>query len=207
MPLPFSLFKMTSRKRLLFGRDLHEIHDVCDRDPRRGASQVITAVEAALGVDQAAALELVQNDLQKSDRDRLRVGNIRNLGGSLSPLFGQLKDGTQGILIFSGRNGRHAHYPTGSTAAVCQLNRSGSLPTLLVKKSAACQMIFFRQTIGDWRMNRSGTRIDRPLHARRPIEASPAIGRSPHRATTDIDISLTPKKLPGTTCPEVFWEG
>jgi hypothetical protein len=69
--------------------------------------QEIAAREAPLGVDQAAVLELAQDDLQEPGRDGLGIGDVGNLGGAPPLVFGQFEYRPQGVLVFPGRDLRH----------------------------------------------------------------------------------------------------
>ncbi|MGD8242134.1 MAG: hypothetical protein PVF59_04885 [Desulfobacterales bacterium] len=68
----------------------------------RLAQEEITAVITAFGIDQTAAFELSKDNFQKSQGNRLRLGNFGDLDRPRSDPSGKLNNGAEGILISLG---------------------------------------------------------------------------------------------------------
>ena len=81
-------------------RFIHKSENISHTDFIRRSGQGISSIKTAFGFHQTAAFELAENDLQKSQRDGLNLGDFGDFLGALAPVLGQFKDSPQGILIF-----------------------------------------------------------------------------------------------------------
>ncbi len=81
---------------------LPEPDHAADGDILGLAQEEIAAVIAALGIDQTAAFQLTEDDFQKPEGDRLRLGDFGDLDRPHPDPSGKLYNGAEGVLISLG---------------------------------------------------------------------------------------------------------
>ena len=69
----------------------------------RLAQEEITTVITAFGIDQTAAFELSKDNFQKSQGNRLRLGNFGDLDRPRPDPSGKLDNGAEGVLVPLGK--------------------------------------------------------------------------------------------------------
>ena len=87
-------------------RFIHKPEYIPYTDFIRRSGQGISTIKTPFGFHQTTAFQLAEDDLQKSQRNGLNLGDFGDFPGAFTPVLGQFKDGPQGILIFFGRD-RH----------------------------------------------------------------------------------------------------